>query len=471
VPRPTASSSSPFASCVPAWVGDAFVYHIYPLGFLNAPRRNTGEGDPVPRLRQLRAWYDHIQGLGVNTILLGPVWQSSTHGYDTIDPKRVDRRLGDIDTLRAVVDELHQRGMRVLLDGVFNHTGRHCFAFEDLRARGRESAYRRWYRADLTRNNDHHDGFTYKGWHGSASLPELNLAHAPVRQYLFDVAQYWLREAEIDGYRLDAAGDVEPAFWAEFRQACKNIKSDCFLLGELVFGEYDKYLGPNGFDGATHYPLYDAIVRSFDHARFGRLARLLRQHRDSPRAEPLLSFLANHDVTRLRSRLSEPAHFYPTVILLMALPFVPCWYYGDECGMEGHKRAGDGSLRRPMPGPREAWPESGGDRYQAVARLASLRQAHPILRFGQIAFVRADRERLAVGLTHGRQRALIVINARQRNWPWPLVVPEAFLPADTTLHEALDPHLPAVTVDRAQTLHLDPLYPTWGRVLITSIDR
>lgn len=462
------SSSAAFSDFVPAWVGDALMYHIYPLGFLNAPARNPGTGEPVPRLLDLRDWYDHITGLGVNTIMLGPVWESGSHGYDTTDLKRVDRRLGDIQHLRTVIDELHQRGIRVLLDGVFNHTGRHFFAFDDLRARGKRSPYQAWYRIDLTRNNRHNDGFQYKGWHGSLSLPELNLRHEAVRQYLCEVAQFWLAELDIDGYRLDAAADVPTDFWRDFRHACKRVKPDCFLFGELVFGEYEKYLGPNGLDGATHYPLYDAIVRSFEHKRFGRVARLLRQHRENPRHQPLISFLGNHDVTRIRTRLSEPAHYYPATLLLMTLPFVPCLYYGDECGMTGDKHAGDAALRQPMPEKANAASATTGDRYHTIARLAAMRQAHPILRFGHIAFVRAQQDRLAFGLKLGQARALIAVNAGQSSRPWHITVPDSFLPAGTQLHDPLHPDLPAATVGKSGSLNVEPLYPMWGRALLAA---
>jgi len=461
-PRPPQRSGA-FA---PAWATDAVVYHIYPLGLLGAPRRNPGHGMPQPRLLELRRWYDHIQSLGVDTILLGPIFESETHGYDTVDLKRVDRRLGDIDTLRTVIDELHARGMCVLLDGVFNHTGRRFFAFEELRALGKRSPYRDWYRVDLTRDNKHGDGFSYKGWHGSSGLPELNLEHEPVRQHLFEVARYWLEDIGVDGWRLDAASDVAPAFWQRFRAACKTARPDCFLLGELVFGEYGKYLGPDGLDGATHYPLYDAMHRAFEANRFAPLARLLRQHQQKRHGGVLLSFLGNHDVTRLRSRLSEPADFYPAMVLLMSLPFTPCLYYGDECGMTGEKARGDHALRRPMPNPDEPWPDDSRDRYAAIARLVRLRRDHPVLRHGDITYVKAQHNLLAVALRSATATALIVINVSHDEQTWSLSLPNELAATADRFVDALDLHLPPPIVRGDGAVTLDALYPKWGRVLI-----
>jgi glycosidase len=464
------SDGSAFASpdatrFTPEWAFDALIYHVYPLGFLGAPRRNPGEGEPVPRLLELRRWYDHLAALGVNTVLLGPVFESQSHGYDTVDLRRVDRRLGRIDTLRTIVDELHDRGMRVLLDGVFNHTGRHFFAFDDLRMRGRRSPYVDWYRVDLSADNHFRDGFRYDGWHGSLSLPELNLRNDEVRDYLLHTARYWLEEVGVDGWRLDAAGDVAPDFWRAFRDTCKAVKPDCFLMAELVFGEYDKYLGPRGLDGATHYPLYDAIMRGFTTQRFGRVARLLREHRASPHSAALVSFLGNHDVTRLHSHLPSAADVRPAMLLFMTLPFTPCWYYGDECGMQGDKRSGDAVLRRAMPRPDAPWPD-GGEVYRALARLASLRAAHPVLRRGTIQFVRAAGERLAFVIHDGRCVALIAVHLGARSTRWSLSLPSALAPPGVTFHDALDPEGGTEPVAGDGRVALDPLPAKWGRVLI-----
>jgi glycosidase len=451
---------------IPGWARDALIYHIYPLGFLGAPRRNRGHGPPVPRLLELRRWYDHLSALGVNTLQLGPVFESQSHGYDTIDMKRIDRRLGHIESLRTIVDELHQRGIRILLDGVFNHTGRRFFAFEDLRQRGQRSPYAHWYHVDFSANNRFNDGFSYAAWHGSLSLPELNLQNEAVRDYLLEAATFWQEAANIDGWRLDAAGDVTPAFWRAFRQACKQHNPDCFLFGELVFGEYDKYLGPGGLDGATHYPLYDALMRSFAARRFGRVARLLREYRRRPPAGALVSFLGNHDVTRLRSRLNDEADFYPATVLLMTLPFVPCWYYGDECGMAGEKSVGDAALREAMPRPGDAWPDASGDRYHALAQLASLRAKHRVLRRGALHFVRAERDRLAFVLHEAQDTALVIVHAGDKPSRWSIQLPTDTAPPGATFHDALNPELPAVRIEANGTAGIDPLPSKWGRVLM-----
>jgi glycosidase len=461
----TAASPTPqTVAPVPAWAQEAIIYHIYPLGFLGCPHKNPGRGEPVPRLARLKDWTGHIAGLGCNTILLGPIFESETHGYDTIDLQQVDRRLGDRQTLRELIDHWHAHGFRVLLDGVFNHTGRRCFAFQDLRRHGAQSRYAGWYRVDWQSDNKHRDGFTYRGWHGSSGLPELKLSNREVRRYLFDTARFWLEEMGIDGWRLDAASDVPVRFWRPFREVCKTARPDCLLFGELVYGEYDQYLGPNGLDAATHYPFYEMLCRAMNRGRFGHLARLLRDHRRHPPPGALLSFMGNHDVSRPRTRLNNPAHFYPANVLMMGLPFIPCTYYGDELGLAGDKAQGDWHLRPPMPD-RAHWPADAPDRYQALARLAGVRREHPIWQTGRLVRVRARGLTLSWVLADADHIAVGAINAGGEPTQATLTLPED-LAQPRHLRDVLDPHLPGLAVRRGQ-ITLSPLYPHWGRLLVS----
>ncbi|HEC24241.1 MAG TPA: alpha-amylase, partial [Chloroflexi bacterium] len=212
----------------PEWARRAIFYHIHPLGFFDAPPVNDRSSAPVPRLAELRRWYDHIAGLGVTAIYFGPLFESLTHGYDTVDYFQVDRRLGDIALLRQIVDELHGRGVRVILDGVFNHTGREFFAFQDIRRNGRASRYQDWYFINWAADSDYGDGFAYEYWADDRGLPRLNLDNPNVRAYFFEVARMWLGDVGVDGWRLDVAYEIGPSFWWEFRRVCKEVRPDSF---------------------------------------------------------------------------------------------------------------------------------------------------------------------------------------------------------------------------------------------------
>jgi len=261
----------------PAMSGRIF-YHIYPLGFCGAPRQNDFHCPAGPGLRSLAGHIPHWEALGVNAVLLGPLFESTAHGYDTLDYHYVDRRLGNNEDLRNLVRAFHDRGMMVVLDGVLNHTGRHFFAFRDLQEKREASAYRDWYRGlDFGGRSPLGDPFRYEGWNGCYDLVKLNSASAAVREHLLGAIRFWIEEFDIDGLRLDAADQLRPDFMDELSAHREALKRDFWLMGEVVHGDYRHWARPGRLDSVTNYELYKSLWSSFNDRNFFELSWTLRR--------------------------------------------------------------------------------------------------------------------------------------------------------------------------------------------------
>lgn len=455
---------------LPDWAARTVMYHIYPLGFLDAPPENDLTSGPVPRLNGLRQWYDHLTSLGVGVVCFGPLFESSAHGYDTVDYFSIDRRLGELSLFREIVDELHARGLRVVLDGVFNHTGRDFFAFRDVREKGRDSAYQSWYRIDWAGDSPYQDGFAYESWEGHESLPRLNHANPEVREYLFQVARMWLVDVGVDGWRLDVAYELPSDFLWELRRTCKEARADSFLFGEMIQGDYRAWVAPDLLDAGTDYQFYGSLWRSFNDANFADLrANLDRAHHVDYGLYKdlwLVNFLSNHDVTRIRSKLKDDRHIYPAHILLLTAPGIPCLYYGDEIGLTGRKDEGDLALRRPMPDV-AAWPEHADDLLREIARLVALRNTHLVFSQGRYASLYGQGPLFAFLRASQRQIAVVAVNADDEPASLTLPVAEQGVVDGTTFGDVLNPHLPPVTVQNGQ-ITVGEIPPNWGRVLVVS---
>jgi neopullulanase len=282
-------------------------------------------GGDLPGIRQ-RLGY--LEDLGVNLLILSPVFlAASNHRYDTYDYYRVDPRLGTLDDLRALVAESHRRGMRVLLDGVFNHCGRGFFPFFDVMENGEASAWSEWFRVE-GHPVDAYGAARYGSWQGVAALPELNLAHPPARDYLLRVAEFWTRHG-IDGWRLDAVPHVrERDFWRELRDAVRSVNPEAYLLAE-IWEDAEPWLAPGYFDGATHYPFRELVVQLVRRrplrptALAGRFADLVRRQ-TWPRALGMCNLLGSHDTPRLLTLArGDAARVELALLLLFFFPGVP----------------------------------------------------------------------------------------------------------------------------------------------------
>ena len=446
------------------WSKDAVFYHIYPLGCLGAPERNTFSGAAVDRLSGLHAWIDYLADLGIDAVYLGPVFESSAHGYDTADYFTVDRRLGNNAHLAALSRALCHRGMRLVLDGVFHHTGRDFWAFRDVLERGRASPYCAWYDLDFTQRSPYGDPFHYTGWAGHYDLVKLNLRNPAVRAHLFAAVASWVEQFEIAGLRLDAADRLDFDFQSALSTYCRGLRADFWLGGEVVHGDYRRWAHPDGLSSTTNYELYKGLWSSHNDRNYFEIAySLTRQFGPEGiyRGLDLYTFADNHDVERVASRLTQPAHLYPLYILLLTMPGVPSIYYGSEWGIEGRKLAGSDASLRPALTP-AVLPQRGRHvaLQHAVKRLIALRRRYSTLRRGGYALLHVSHEQFAFCRMGAEGTVVVAVNAADRVVPVSLRLRE---PTGGRLADVLNGGETFQIIDGKCTL---PLHPCWGRVLV-----
>ncbi len=328
-----------------AWYDSAVFYHIYPLGLCGCPHENTGECGS--KFDIITEWTAHARDLGCNALYIGPLFESGSHGYDTIDYRRVDRRLGTNDDFKAFVADCHANGMKVIVDGVFNHVGRGFFAFADLKQNREQSAYKDWFcNVNFWGNNEYNDGFCYDNWGGFNLLVKLNLWNPEVKQYHFDTVRFWIEEFDIDGIRLDAADVLDMGFMRELRGFCDSMKPEFWLMGEVIHGDYSRWVNPQMLHSVTNYELHKALYSGHNSHNYFEIAHTVRRLNGLVGEEKLYTFTDNHDVARIASKLNNPAHMVNVALLQYALPGIPSIYYGSEFGIAGQKERGsDWNLR------------------------------------------------------------------------------------------------------------------------------
>ncbi|MBQ1363239.1 MAG: alpha-amylase, partial [Oscillospiraceae bacterium] len=330
-----------------AWYDEAVFYHIYPLGLTGAPRQND-YGEPVHRLNTLLPWIGHVKKLGFTAIYIGPLFQSVGHGYETTDYCLLDSRLGTNEDLTAFVAACHEAGLKVIFDGVFNHTGRDFFAFKDLLARRENSPYCDWYcNVNFWGNNEYNDGFSYANWGGYNLLVKLNQQNPDVRDYICDVIRFWVSEFDVDGIRLDAADVLDFEFMKALRRTADEVKPDFWLMGEVIHGDYSRWANENTLHSVTNHTLHKALYSGHnDHNYFEIAHTVQRTNGMVPARIKLYNFVDNHDVERIHTKLMNKGHILPVHILLYTRPGSPSVYYGSEFGIDGRKEHGsDDSLR------------------------------------------------------------------------------------------------------------------------------
>ena len=322
------------------WAYNSIFYQIYPIGFCGAPVHN--DGVCVPRIRKLMDWSEYLQTLGVDSILLNPIFESDNHGYDTRDFKTIDCRLGTNEDFKEVCEDLHKHNVKIVLDGVFNHVGRGFWAFKDVQEKKWDSPYKDWFHISFDGNSCYNDGFWYEGWEGHFELVKLNLQNPAVVDYLMECVKYWIDEFDIDGLRLDVAYSLDHNFMRRLRSYTQELKPDFALIGEVLFGDYNIIVNDEMLHSCTNYECYKGLYSSFNCMNMFEIAHSLHRQFGSDqwciyRGKHLMTFVDNHDVTRLASILTNKKHIPLAYGLLLGMPGIPCLYYGSEWGCEGKK--------------------------------------------------------------------------------------------------------------------------------------
>lgn len=327
------------------WYNKAVFYHIYPLGLCGCARENTGVSEN--HFEKLKEWAGHAYKLGCTAIYIGPLFESEGHGYETTDYKKVDCRLGTNNDFKEFTEYCHNKDMHVIVDGVFNHVGRSFFAFKDLKEKRESSQYKDWFcNVNFNGNNEFNDGFSYDNWGGHNSLVKLNQKNPDVKDYLFDVIKFWTDEFDIDGIRLDAADVLDFGFMSEMRIFTNSLKEDFWLMGEVIHGDYSRWANDDMLYSVTNYELHKGLYSGHNDHNYFEIAHSVKRLIGMCGKRRLYTFVDNHDVERIYTKLNNKDHMYNITLLLYTLYGIPSIYYGSEFGTEGKKEKGsDWNLR------------------------------------------------------------------------------------------------------------------------------
>lgn len=358
----------------PGWVAHAIWWQVYPLGFVGAFPADPAPSTDEHRLRRVVEWFDHAVELGASGIALGPLFESRTHGYDTTDHFRIDPRLGDDADFDHLTAEAHRRGLRVLLDGVFNHVGTDFERYRQALDGGPDHPASAWFR----RHGAQSEFATFEG-HGE--LIALNHDNPDVVEYAATVMRHWLARGA-DGWRLDAAYAVPDRFWARVLPTVRREFPDAWFVGEVIHGDYSATVAAATFDSVTQYELWKAIWSSLNDGNFHELDWALQRHNDFLDAFVPLTFIGNHDVTRIASQLENPRHLEHALVILLTTGGTPSVYAGDESAYRGVKedrRGGDDAVRPEFGSPSADPTQPGADVLRLHQYLIGLRRRHPWL--------------------------------------------------------------------------------------------
>lgn len=390
------------------WAYESVFYQIYPLGFCGAPFENDGKQES--RILKVIDWIPHIEKLGANAIYFSPVFESDTHGYNTRDYTKIDCRLGTNADFKKVCEELHKAGIKVVLDGVFNHVGRGFWAFQDVLANREGSRYRDWFHIDFGGNSNYNDGLWYEGWEGNYDLVKLNLRNEEVIQHIFAAVKGWIDEFDIDGLRLDVAYCLDHDFLRRLRQHVDGLKADFFIVGETLHGDYNQWMNDAMCNSVTNYECYKGLFSSFNSMNMFEICHsLARQFGPEDwtlyKGKHLLSFVDNHDVSRIASNLNNEKHLPLIYALAFGMPGIPCVYYGSEWGAKANKSEGDPALRACFDKPEF------NELSEFIAKLAKAKKGSKALNYGNFRNAVLTNHQCIFERACDGERVLVAINA------------------------------------------------------------
>lgn len=391
------------------WAYNETFYQIYPIGFCGAPVSN--DGILSHRILKIGKWAGYLQELGIGSIILNPIFESDNHGYDTRDFMKIDCRLGTNDDFKEVCKTLHKHHVKIMLDGVFNHVGRGFWAFKDVQEKKADSPYKDWFIINFGGNSGYNDGFWYEGWEGHYELVKLNLKNPAVTEYLLKCVKMWIEDFGIDGLRLDVAYSLDHDFMRQLRRFCDELKPGFALIGEVLFGDYNQIVNDQMLHSCTNYECYKGIYSSFNSMNMFEIAHSLnRQYGPEQwciyRGKHLMTFVDNHDVSRIATILTNKKHLPLSYGLLFSMPGIPCIYYGSEWGEEGSKAPDNDYALRPCfedPKPNELT--------AFIRTLIALRRDSDALCNGTYRNVVITNHQLVFERKTDNERILVAINA------------------------------------------------------------
>ena len=390
------------------WANETVFYQIYPLGMCGAPFEN--DGVEAHRILQVMDWIPHLKKLGIGAVYFSPLFESDTHGYNTRDYRKIDVRLGTNQDFKMVCDALHKEGIRIVLDGVFNHVGRGFFGFLDVLKNRENSPYRDWFHLSFEGDSPYGDGLWYEGWEGNYDLVKLNLSNPEVRSYLLESVKYWIDTFDIDGLRLDVAYMVDRNFLKELRYNCDSWKEEFFLIGEILGGDYKQIMNDEMCHSATNYECFKGIFSALNSLNLFEIVHSLKRQFGPEdwclyRGYHLWSFVDNHDVTRIASNLNRREHLPLAYGIMFSMPGIPIIYYGSEWGIPGHKNEGDQALRPAVEAPQ--WNEL-TDQVAAMAKAFAQEKA---LQYGDFSDLVLENQHCIFVRRWEDERILCAVNA------------------------------------------------------------
>lgn len=374
------------------WQQQLIWWHCYPLNFVGAPRFADDESEVHHRLPQLINWLDYVIELGANGLLLAPIFTASSHGYDTLDHYNIDPRLGDLTDFRQLLDAAHERGIRLALDGVFNHLSRDHHIVKTAMECGPDTEEGDWIKWS--------NGFPYL-FEGHENLVELNLKNHAVQDFIVDIMNHWLDNG-IDAWRLDAAYAAGAHAWQPIIARVKERHPDAFIFGEVIHGDYVSFVTESGMDSVTQYELWKAIWSSLNDENFHELAWTLNRHAEFCHTFTPMTFIGNHDTTRIATKLTNPAHLPVAIALLLLLPGIPTIYAGDEQAFTGEKldqEGGDEAVRPPFPETPDQLAPFGAETLRVYQEIIGIRRRNSWLSTATLEITEVTNKEIAIQLT------------------------------------------------------------------------
>ena len=395
------------------WAYENVFYQIYPLGLCGAPFENDGVLEH--RILRVLDFIPHIKKLGIGAIYFSPLFESDTHGYNTRDYKKIDVRLGTNEDFKKVCDALHAEGIKVVLDGVFNHVGRGFWAFKDVLEKRWDSPYKDWFHISFDGNSNYNDGLWYEGWEGNFDLVKLNLRNPAVCDHLIESVKFWIDEFGIDGLRLDVAYMVDRDFLKRLRYETSQFKEDFFLVGETLFGDYNQIMNDEMCHSVTNYECYKGIHSALNSMNLFEIVHsLLRQFGPEQwtlyKGKHMFSFVDNHDVSRIASILQNEKHIPLAYTLIFGMPGIPIVYYGSEWGVKGDKKDGDPSLRPAFEKPE--W----NDLTDMISNMAAAFSESEALQYGGMKSLQLTNKQCVFERESANDRVIVAINADENEF-------------------------------------------------------